>query len=62
MTDKELLSLCVDAFTAIPVAQKSRKLLIAIEGQDAAPYAGNRSHILAAVMVEKIEAHLAAKS
>lgn len=59
MNDRELLVLCIDAFKAIPVAAKARKLLIAIEGQDASPYAGNRSHILAKVMEEKLEQHLA---
>jgi hypothetical protein len=60
MTDRELLVLCADAFAVIPVAAKSRKLLIAIMGEDASPYAGNRSHVLAGVMNRKIEEHLAA--
>ena len=59
MTDRELLVMCIDAFNAIPVAARSRKLLVAIQGEDASPYAGNRSHVLAGVMKDKIEAHLA---
>lgn len=62
MTDRELLVLCIDAFKAIPVAARSRKLLVAITGKDASPYAGNRSHVLARVMEEKIEDHLAVSS
>jgi hypothetical protein len=60
MTDREMLVLCADAFAALPIAAKSRKLLKAIQGKDAAPYAGNRSHVLARVMGEKIEQHLLA--
>jgi hypothetical protein len=59
MTDQELLVLCAAAFAVIPIAAKSRKLLISIQDEDSAPYAGNRSHILARVMKEKIEDHLA---
>jgi len=62
MTDRELLVLCADAFAAIPVAAKSRRLLIAVMGEDAPAYAGNRSHVLAGVMGRKIEEHLAAHS
>jgi hypothetical protein len=59
MTDAELLSLCADAFAATPVANKSRKLLIAIQGHDGGAYAGNRSHVLANTMRQIIEMHLA---
>jgi hypothetical protein len=47
MTDMtDLLRDCLEAFEAIPVAAKSRKVLKKI-GQEPVSYAGNGSHILA---------------
>ena len=59
MTDRELLVRCREAFEAIPVAAKARKLLIVVQGEDAPAYAGNRSHVLARVMVDRINKQLA---
>ncbi len=59
MTDRELLVRCREAFEAIPVAANSRKLLVLIQGEDAPAYAGNRSHVLARVMVDRINEQLA---
>lgn len=62
MTDKELLALCADAFDATLVAAQARKLLeggrIVNGAAENFPYAGNRSHVLANVMAEKIRKHL----
>lgn len=66
MTDKELLALCADAFDATLVADKARKLLksgrIVNGAAENFPYAGNRSHVLAKVMREKVREHLATSS
>jgi hypothetical protein len=40
MTDKELLSICMTAFEAMPIAAKSRKVLKKLDREPAA-YAGN---------------------
>jgi hypothetical protein len=53
MTDRDLLRLCLDAFDAIPVAAKARKMLKNLERVPGA-YAGNGSHILCAEMVKII--------
>jgi len=62
MTDKELLALCADAFDATLVANKARALLksgrIVNGAAENFPYAGNRSHVLAKVMRERIRTHL----
>lgn len=60
MTDNELLDLCLAAFEAMPVADRAKKVLKTI-GHTSAPYAGNRSHILARVMVEMIVEHQSQK-
>ena len=57
MTDRELLRKCLDAFEAIPVAAKARKLLKALDAKPAA-YAGNGSHILCSTMAKIIAVHL----
>ena len=57
ITDRELLQDCLEAFDAMPVAAKSRKVLKKF-GQEAQPYAGNRSHVLAAYMAAIIRRHL----
>jgi hypothetical protein len=57
MTDSELLAICQLAFEATPVADKAKKVLKKL-GHESAPYAGNRSHVLARVMAEMIEKHL----
>jgi hypothetical protein len=59
LTDRELLQDCLEAFDAIPVAAKARKMLKKI-GQVPGAYAGNGSHILAAKMAESIRRHLGA--
>lgn len=64
MTDKELLALCADAFDATLVAARARRLLNSgripkVTGPDI-PYAGNRSHVLAKVMRERIRSHIEA--
>ena len=57
MTEQELielenlLRLCLDAFEAIPVAAKARKMLKSLERKPAA-YAGNGSHILCKEMAK----------
>lgn len=64
MTDKELLTLCADAFDATLVADRARKLLksgrIINGGAENFPYAGNRSHVLAKVMSARIRSHIEA--
>jgi hypothetical protein len=57
MSDRELLELCRLAFMATPVADEAKKVLKKL-GHKTAPYAGNRSHVLARVMVEEISRHL----
>lgn len=58
ITDRELLQDCLDAFEAVPVADKSRKVLKKF-GQQSGAYAGNRSHLLANYMAKIIREHLA---
>lgn len=64
MTDKELLTLCADAFDAMPIAANARKLLRSGRISNAAsaniPYAGNRSHVLAKVMAGRVRNHIEA--
>ncbi len=57
MTDKELLALCQEAFGAIPVAARARKVLKKLDRAPVA-YAGNGSHILASEMAHLIDEHL----
>ena len=57
MTDKELLTICQAAFEAMPIAAKARKILKKLD-QVPVSYAGNGSHILAAVMAKMIDEHL----
>ena len=57
MTDQELLAMCQAAFEAIPIAARSRKILKKLD-QVPVSYAGNGSHILAAVMAKMIDEHL----
>ncbi len=56
-SDIELLRLCLEAFEAIPVAAKSRKVIKKI-GKTPGAYAGNGSHILAGIMAGIILARL----
>lgn len=65
MTDKELLALCADAFDAMPVAANALEFFksgragwSAAEMQLA--YVGNRSHILARVMADRVRNHIEA--
>ena len=60
ITDRELLKDCLDAFEAIPVAAKSRKVLKKLGRKDEA-WAGNRSHVLARYMADTIRIHLEQK-
>ena len=53
MTPDEMLRLCAEAFEAIPVAAKSRKVLKKL-GEVPGAYAGNGSHILAAEMAKRV--------
>jgi hypothetical protein len=53
MTDRELLKLCREAFEAIPVAAKARKMLKELERVPSA-YTGNGSHTLCREMVDII--------
>ena len=59
MTDRDLLRLCKEAFEAIPIAAKARKMLKNLDRVPTA-YAGNGSQILckemAAIIRERIEA------
>jgi hypothetical protein len=57
ITDRELLQDCLDAFEAIPVAARARKVLKKFGRKDEA-WAGNRSHVLARYMAETIKLHL----
>jgi hypothetical protein len=57
MTDKELLVLCQEAFAAMPVAARARKLLKKLDKIPQA-YPGNGSHILAQVMSHLVYEHL----
>ncbi len=59
MTDKELLEECLEAFEAIPIAAKARKVLKKI-GQKPGAYAGNRSHILARHYADLIRKQISA--
>lgn len=56
-TNREMLELCVEAFDALPVAAKSRKVLKDL-GEQVQSYAGNRSHVLAATMARIVRKHL----
>ena len=51
MTDRDLLRMCLEAFEAIPVAAKARKMLKTLDRKPGA-YAGNGSHILCREMAE----------
>lgn len=50
MSDRDLLKLCREAFEAIPVAAKARKMLKDLDRAPSA-WAGNGSHILCKEMV-----------
>ena len=59
MTDREYLKMCLEAFEAIPVAAKARKMLKVLDRKPGA-YAGNGSHILCREMADIIRERIGA--